>query len=732
MSVAENHHPAVLRPRHHLSALGAPLLLLLLTIGVFWKLTLTDQYTWMAGGDTARQVLPWYQFQASEFHAGRFPLWDPYHWGGQPLLAQGIPGAAYPLNWILFSLPLRDGWIQHKFLNWYFVLIHYMAALFCYLLCRDLQCSRAASLFAGLVFGLGGFVGSTSWPQMLNGAVWAPPVFLFLFRAMRGQATWPSAALGGMFLGISLLSGHHQIPMYIALAAGGMWLWHIWRNRWRGCGPAALFVLFAALTGGLQALPGYEYGALALRWVNLPDPVGWQDKVPYEVHRQFSFPPASLLGLVVTGFDTHANLFLGWAAASMAFLGVVCCWERWPARALTFTALFGVVFSLGERSFLHGVLYSLLPILDKARNPAMAIFLVSAASAPLAAFGFDALMARPVWARRLGVVGVVFGALVLVFLTILAAADKAGPETHSPVTTAAIAALITGALLLAWARETISWPALAVSLTVVALIELGNLSAPGLTSKLDRELIRPLTQMSEHADIVEFLRQQPGPFRVNYDQASIPYNFGDWHGVEVGGGFLASLTRNIYALDVHEARTINLLGIGYTVGKESPRPGESPVFESASGMKVFRNTAALPRAWAVHRVHSAPHEPAFDPAREAVITGTAPVLESCEGGDEVRVLDSIPGHIRISAGMKCRGLVILAETFFPGWQATLDGAAAEILEVDGALRGVVVPQGSHIVGMQFRPRSVYAGAMLSAIGVLGALGLAVASGRRRS
>src|SRR5205814_8805584 len=64
--------------------------------------------------------------------------------------------------------PLRHGWIRQSFLHWYFMLIHFQAALFCYWLCRDLKRSRAASLLSGLAFGLGGFVGTNNWPQMLR------------------------------------------------------------------------------------------------------------------------------------------------------------------------------------------------------------------------------------------------------------------------------------------------------------------------------------------------------------------------------------------------------------------------------------------------------------------------------------------------------------------------------------------------------------------------------------
>ena len=162
------------RATSRLHAVAWPALLLLICVCFFWKLLLTNQYTWLDSPDTVNQILPWYQFQAGEWHQGQFPLWDPYVWGGQPMVGQLITGAVYPPNWLLFLAPLRHGWIRQSFLHWYFVLIHFQAALFCYWLCRDLKRSRAASLVSGLAFGLGGFVGTNNWPQMLNGAAWAP------------------------------------------------------------------------------------------------------------------------------------------------------------------------------------------------------------------------------------------------------------------------------------------------------------------------------------------------------------------------------------------------------------------------------------------------------------------------------------------------------------------------------------------------------------------------------
>src|ERR1700686_4379879 len=137
------------------------IVLFAIVAGFYWKITLTSQFDWVWGPDLATQVMPWFAVQARSWHAGTFPLWDPYLWAGQPLLGQAQPGAAYPLNWILFSLPLDHGHISFTILNWYFLSIHYLAALFCYLLCRDLGRSKIASLAGGAAFGLGGYVATT-------------------------------------------------------------------------------------------------------------------------------------------------------------------------------------------------------------------------------------------------------------------------------------------------------------------------------------------------------------------------------------------------------------------------------------------------------------------------------------------------------------------------------------------------------------------------------------------
>ncbi len=381
--------------RSRLRAFAGPILLLLIVVCFFWKLVLTNQFTWLESPDFAYQVVPWFQYEAQQIQQHRIPLWDPFVFGGQSLIGQDQPGLAYPLNWLLFALPFSNGHISFHILNWYFMIIHYFAALFCYFLCRDLGRSMLASIIGGLGFGLGGYVGFIQWPQMLNGAVWAPLVFLFLFRAARGVRPLASAAFSGLFLGVSWLSGHHQVPIFLTLAAGGVWLYFLFehgRIQWNRLAPLAVFLAFFLAAGALQMWPSYSYGRTAVRWVgSTHDPVGWNEPVPYNVHQQYSLNPVYLLGIVLPGFQDIASPYVGVVALSLAALALACWWKSKELRILFAVGVAGLFLALGKNDVFHGVLYSILPMFDKARTPATALYLFHFAIAVLIAFGLDAL-----------------------------------------------------------------------------------------------------------------------------------------------------------------------------------------------------------------------------------------------------------------------------------------------------------------------------------------------------
>ncbi len=711
------------------------LLLLAIATGFYWKITLTGQFSWFGPqeGDISDQVLPWLQFEAREFQHGRFPLWDPHLWMGQPLLGQGQPGAAYPLNWLLFLLPFRDGLIRVESLNWYYVFIRFMAMAFAYALCRDLGRSRSASLIAGCVFGLAGFIGSTDWPQMVNGAVWAPLVLLFLLRAVRGRSALFSAGLSGGFLGLAWLSGHHQIPLYTTLAVGALWLFFSLegqRIHWKIVRLAAIAFAAMFLVSAVQTLPEYEYGKLALRWVGVPNPVAWNQPVPYAAHAQYSMSPLTLLGVLIPGIKDNGDPFVGVVAFTLAIAGCALAWRERPVRIFTALALAGLAFALGKDNVFHGILYSLVPLFEKARVPAAVIFIFQFGLIAPIAYGLDAFFndgSSAAWKLRIAGGAAIFGFLVWGLLGTIGLNNKLKFDFDERIALSGLFALFTAGVLFAWLKGALArGPAVAVILFLL-LTELGNDS--GYTFRAIDSSHRLPEKFETSADIAEFLKRQPGPFRVQIDEAELPQNFGDWYGIDVLSGFTASVLSNIMATEWWTPRNQQMLNVAYYISKKPARPDQTQVFESGSGLKVYSNPGYFPRAWAVHQAVVAKNireinrlvaDPNFDLRRNVVLEAPALRMESCTpDNDGVRITRHSSGSLDMEAALACSGMVVLSESYAPGWSATVDGRPAEIREVYGAFRGVAVPGGAHKIQMRYRPRSVTIGAILTLLGMIG-------------
>jgi len=704
----------------------------------FWKLVFTHQFDWMWAPDAAQQVLPWFEIQARQFHAGHLPLWDSSFWCGQPFFGQLQPGSAYPLNWILFALPLdAAGNIARASLQWYFVAIHVMAGAFAFLLCRDLGRSRGASIIGGLLFALGGYIGHADWPQKLNGAVWAPLVFLYLFRITRRHRPLGSAVWAGVFLGFAWLSGHHEIPLYTSYAALFLFLWMAIRNRadrWRVIGWAAVFFAFTAGVGAFQILPAYEYGRLATRF-GAPGGFQWNQFVPYAVHALYSLDPLGVPGLVFPTVRSDLVVFVGVTALALGLLGAAGNWTLAPVRTSAVLAISGLLYALGGSNVFQGVLYSIAPELNRGRNPESAIFLFDIGLAVLLAFGVDALYLPKLRLRLLRGL-LVFAIPTYAVLTAMTLADVL--KADSAVAMAPLAALLLAGIL--WALSRGMGRTLAhVFIGMLLMIELGATARYRIADKGEQDRMRFLDQMKSNGDIAAFLNRQPGPFRIRAESADLPENWAGMFGLESLSGYLGGVTNNILSLDVSDPRRQQLLGVRYLIAKEPPQRPVIEVFRGASGLRVFEDDAAFPRAWITHETAPLPATGERIPLRNvdnarlrnmAYISGPQPPVRTCTSADDVRYQKTFPGDNTFLVTTACEGILVFAETWFPGWRGWVDGRSSPVRQIDGALLGIFVPVGNHAVGLKYRPWSVFGGAWISVATLLSALLFELVSHRR--
>ena len=206
-------------------------------------------------------------------------------------------------------------------------------------------------------------------------------------------------------------------------------------------------------------------------------------------------------------------------------------------------------------------------------------------------------------------------------------------------------------------------------------------------------------------------------------------------------------------------------------------PGPEMTPDYRGDVKIFQNTAALAPAFLAHDA-SLVNDPGqaasamgsgFDPGSRVVleanpqpppsrsllgrITGkvrrtlpgqippfdvpstwlSVPPAQPDEPSDQLTFQDFRPEHVAVRTSSPREGFLVLTQSFYPGWEATVDGAPAHLMAADELFQAVHVPAGEHTVEFIFRPRSVEVGAAISlaALGVC-SLGLVLAGlGARR-
>ncbi len=148
---------------------------------------------------------------------------------------------------------------------------------------------------------------------------------------------------------------------------------------------------------------------------------------------------------------------------------------------------------------------------------------------------------------------------------------------------------------------------------------------------------------------------------------------------------------------------------------------------------LYRNLRARPRAWCVPEVVQVAPDAAlaairagrfadgaaFDPARTALVDPD--MLDGwrrTEEDPDAKVVRLSGRNDSYQVTSKASCLLVLSEVHYPWWRASVDGRKAELIRVNHAMVGLVVPAGSHLVRLWHAPVSVWAGAALSGAGLV--------------
>jgi hypothetical protein len=154
------------------------------------------------------------------------------------------------------------------------------------------------------------------------------------------------------------------------------------------------------------------------------------------------------------------------------------------------------------------------------------------------------------------------------------------------------------------------------------------------------------------------------------------------------------------------------------------------VYGAPNGDIIFENPGALPRFRFVREVlpvsdlghaRAITLSASFDPASQATVEGPGQRRTMDDG----KVLSEAIANDRMNWSVitGAHSLFVVADTWFPGWEAQVDGRDVPIRIVNGFLRGVFIDgAGQHRIEMSFRPWASKFGAIATLVGIALLLG----------
>lgn len=710
---------------------GALLLLAGVVALFFWPLWVAGYRFPKGSGDLWGLLYPVWSFVAEWVRRGVLPLWHNRMMGGDPILADVQYGLFNPLNWPLFlTFPIPQ---ELVLLRGIFPFWLAGAGVYLYLRFSPVwQLRRSSAIIGAVAYMLSDpFVVHLGNPPFNDAMAWLPWILLGIDTAARRARGIPMAALA---IALLFISGHGQMTLYVALAAGAYALWQVTEGGWPGSLKRLGRLLIAGLLGTALAAPVLLPGLERL-------PFTERAGVPLELRRGYEFPPAMLVDFLSPAFHgrradqfwpTWNRVESGYAGAVALYLAVLGLAGELRHRRTWITSGLGVLAYLLSLGY-QGPLYPHLahfPLFAESWKTARAIFIVAFVMAMMAAQGAEYLQRGRRKMALLWSAGLLLGGLLLAWWApkwaSIVPAGIYRSRALAGLRIAALLAIITA--LLGWLiSRNIRWGRAGLILLLMA-----ELVASGAMVEVE-----PSPQPdTTHTAALAFLRADSGWFRVDVDTNA----WGLWPPVflQMAGFEVPLSTGN--AMDLREFNFLfwsipqrthpvyRMLGIKYVIVPKGAPPGGHgiwPVFVDDPTTDVHLNTLALPRVWLVYRTEVVKNygealeritSPDFRP-EEVAIVENGPRLEGT-GSGRIEVGWYGPNNLILTVHTDQPALLVLSDTFYPGWEGSVDGKRVPIYRTNAVFRGIVVPPGTHRVEMRFWPQSLRIGLGLAGMAIL--------------
>ena len=624
--------------------------------------------------------LPLITFLRDEFAQGRFALWNPYNYCGYPIYANIQACFFHPLILLAAFLSSRMSWESLPLLlEWAVVLQLWLAGLAAYRFFRELGIGAASAWTGAVMFQTGSYFASRAEHiDAMMAAAWMPLAWLAVWK-LKGSPRLDWLAVLAAALGMSIWGGFPAATLAVFVSAVVLCALLI---AFRFARPVAILstlsgcvlgILLAAVpfipTTQLTELSVAQYRA---DWLGTGGGLYWQSLVSLVLPNHYHIFDLSQF----KGPWDPSFLYL-YSSLGGLLLAIFALIARRHRTTGVFAALllFALIWMLGDKTPVWRSLYPLLP--EKVRigiHPEYTYSIFSLTIAALAAIGLDALPVR----------GIIRWAIGILIAADLFWVGSGRPMNLEEVNSSARHAYIGNPRLVDEMQRYVMRDSPPARIDTAAGASLGWVYAAPVIGVSNANGISPMAL----ENIIQMRLLLHDGSRAG------------WY----------------YPIEHPDSPVLDLMNVRYVLAQPEDAPRFAPLSKfrhtaSLPGAEVFENLSVLPRFFLVHQARTAGSlaearaliERQEIDFRQAAITDRPVTLGAPSSPETLSVINYQPASLELAVQTSAAALLVMSETYHPGWQAWLDGKPAPIYQTDIAFRGVAIPAGAHSVRMEFRP-----------------------------
>lgn len=702
--------------------------------------------------DPVRQQYPWRQLAVTLFEKSQIPLWNPYTHAGMPLLANFQSAVFYPFNLLFFLLPFSLAW------GVLICLQPFLAGIFLYFYFRQLKLKKIASLIGALSFVFSGFfISWLEWGTLLHTALWLPLILLSIEKIFteEGGAKWSLVLV--LALCFQFFAGHLQTSFYVFLVTAIYILWKIKASKKRTKFYLNHFIIIGLVTLALTAvqwLPTLQLIKLSSREIDqasFSQPgwfIPWQNLVQFLAPDFFGNPTT----LNYWGIFNYAE-FVGYIGIIPLILAFYAVFWRRDKKTIFFAALFLTALSFALPTFWAKLPYQLKIPLVSTSQPTRFLFIVDFCLAVLAALGLDALLRKKVSLKKIIITLVPFLFLYSLLWLFVFGAKQFWPGASWTVNLAIskrnlilpTGLLAAGAILilLLYFQKITKKIVLFLILVFVCfdLLRFGWKFMPFVKKEWLFPTTKTIEFLKNDKSIFRFMTTDRRLFAPNF---SIPFKLQTIEGYDPlyltrYGELIAASERGepnilppfgfnrIITPHNYQSSIIDLLNVKYVLSLQEENSDKLVKIFQEGQTRVYENKNVLPRAFMVYDYQLAQNKQEAidllmnektDLMKTVILEESSLEFDLVGGESEVNIKDYQENEVIIEVETDQPGILILTDSYYPGWQAIMDGRETPIYRADYSFRAVSIPEGRHKVSFIYRPQSLKMGAAISLIALI--------------